>query len=322
VSDVTESVEVDVPIGTAYDQWTRFESFPWFMAGVESVSRIDATRTHWVTEVAGIRREFDAEITEQHPGERIAWRSTGGEVRHAGVVTFQRLADRLTRVTVQLAWEAHGLAEKAGSALGIDERQVRADTARFKKFIEQQGPDTGGFVGFAGGQPTPGDEADARTEFSETPGLGAPSDPAPGPDDLLETLLNQHADILQAFARLLAAPADQREPLFADLVDKLQRHETGEQNVVHPAICQDGVAGDRVAGERLAEEQEVLRAIAELENLGFRHPDFADTLRTFHETVLSHAAHEEQEEFPLLRRLPGDRLRRMAEELRALQSAP
>jgi carbon monoxide dehydrogenase subunit G len=124
MSDVTESVDVNVPISTAYNQWTQFESFPQFMDGVESISQTDNRHSHWVTKIGGVRREFDAEITEQHPDERIAWKSTGGDTSHAGVVTFHRLGDNNTRVTVQLAWHPHGLMEKAGSIVGMDSHQV------------------------------------------------------------------------------------------------------------------------------------------------------------------------------------------------------
>jgi uncharacterized membrane protein len=147
VSQVQESVDVHVPIRTAYDQWTQFESFPQFMDGVESITQLDDKHSHWVTKIAGVQREFDTEITEQHPDERVAWKSTGGDTRHAGVVTFHRLEDNVTRVTVQIDWEPTGLAEKAGSALGLDDHQVKADTKRFKTFIEERGTETGAWRG-------------------------------------------------------------------------------------------------------------------------------------------------------------------------------
>ena len=143
MSQVVESVDVNVPISAAYHQWTRFESFPEFMDGVASVSRIDDQRTHWVITIGSVRREFDAEIAEQRADERIAWRSTGGDTSHAGSVTFERLGDHDTRVTVQLTWQPRGLAERAGRILGMDGHQVRDDTARFKKFVEQRGAETG-----------------------------------------------------------------------------------------------------------------------------------------------------------------------------------
>jgi len=147
MSQVQETVDVDVPVRTAYDQWTQFESFPEFMGGVESITQIDATRNHWVTKIAGVTREFDTEITEQHPDERVAWKSTGGDTRHAGVVTFHRLNDTQTRVAIQIDWEPSGLTEKAGSALGVDDHQVKVDAKRFKEFIEHRGTETGSWRG-------------------------------------------------------------------------------------------------------------------------------------------------------------------------------
>ena len=143
---VTKSVDVCVPVTTAYNQWTQFESFPRFMDGVESVRQVDDRRTHWVTEIAGVRREFDAEITEQHPDERVAWKSTDGTT-HAGVVTFHKLADDETKVTVQLDWNTEGVLEKLGAAVGIDDHQVKADLERFKSYIESRGGADGGWRG-------------------------------------------------------------------------------------------------------------------------------------------------------------------------------
>src|SRR3954451_18324727 len=100
MSTVEESIEVAVPVSTAYNQWTQFESFPRFMEGVERVDQVTDSLTHWVTNIGGVHREFDAEITEQHPDLRVAWKAVDGE-RHAGVVTFHRLSDTTSRVTVQ-----------------------------------------------------------------------------------------------------------------------------------------------------------------------------------------------------------------------------
>jgi uncharacterized membrane protein len=147
VTTVTESVDVNVPIGTAYNQWTQFQDFPQFMDGVESITQIDDTHTHWVTKVAGQTREFDAEITEQHPDERVAWKSTDGDTKHAGVVTFHRLGDSETRVTIQLDWEPKGVVEKVGSAVGVDSHQVKADAKRYKEFVENRGSATGSWRG-------------------------------------------------------------------------------------------------------------------------------------------------------------------------------
>jgi uncharacterized membrane protein len=145
MSQVVESVDVDVPVTVAYNQWTQFESFPHFMGGVEEVIQVDDVTNHWVTNIAGVTREFDTRITEQLPDERIAWRSIGGDVDQAGVVTFHRLEPAKTRVMIQIDWEPSGVTEQAGSALGVDDRQVKADAKRFKEFIESRGDATGGW---------------------------------------------------------------------------------------------------------------------------------------------------------------------------------
>ena len=156
MASVQESVDVDVPIRVAYDQWTQFETFPQFMGGVERITQLDDTHTHWVTKIGGVEREFDAEITEQHPEERVAWTSTSGETKHAGVVTFHKLDGGTTRVTIQMDWDPEGLVEKAGAALGVDDRRVKGDAKRFKEFIEQHG-ETGGWRGDVDRPPQHGD---------------------------------------------------------------------------------------------------------------------------------------------------------------------
>lgn len=148
MASVTQSVDVDVPISTVYDQWTQFESFPHFMGGVDKIEQRDDTHTHWSTSIGGLTREFDAEITEQHPEERVAWKSTGTDgPTHAGVITFHRLDENRTRVTAQIDWEPEGVAEKAGALVGLDDHQVKADLERFRDFIEQRGSASGTWRG-------------------------------------------------------------------------------------------------------------------------------------------------------------------------------
>ncbi|HEY8282694.1 MAG TPA: SRPBCC family protein [Leifsonia sp.] len=147
MASVTHSVDVDVPVSTAYNQWTQFESFPHFLDEVVSITQIDDTHNHWKVNVGGAEREFDAEITEQHPDERVAWNSTTGEVNHAGVVTFHRLSDASTRVTVQIDWAPSGALEKAGALFGADDHAVKKDLENFKRFIESQGVETGAWRG-------------------------------------------------------------------------------------------------------------------------------------------------------------------------------
>ncbi len=140
------SLIVDRPVRTVYNQWTQFETFPRFMSGVERIDQISTTKTHWVTSVAGVKREFDAEITEQTPDQRVAWKSTDGS-SHAGVVTFHRIDEGKTKVMMQLDVEPEGLVEKVGDHIGIVERQVEKDLARFKEFIEAQPAATGAWRG-------------------------------------------------------------------------------------------------------------------------------------------------------------------------------
>ena len=146
MAEIVESVDVAVPVRTAYDQWTQFEEFPQFMGGVEEVRQIDDTHLRWTAEIGGKRKEWEAEITEQHPDERVAWTAISGE-GNAGVVTFHPLSDRETRVTVQLDWQPQGVTENLGVAMGLDDHQVKKDLERFKDMIEARGTETGAWRG-------------------------------------------------------------------------------------------------------------------------------------------------------------------------------
>ena len=146
MSIIEESIEVKVPVSTAYNQWTQFEEFPRFMEGVEKVIQQDDTRLHWVVEIAGQTREYDATITEQTPDQRIAWRADG-EATNAGVVTFHRISDDTTRIMLQLEYEPDGVIEKAGDIVGIVKGRVKGDLKRFKDFIESRGSETGAWRG-------------------------------------------------------------------------------------------------------------------------------------------------------------------------------
>jgi uncharacterized membrane protein len=146
VATIERSIDVDVPVRSAYNQWTQFEDFPKFMEGVREVRQLDDKRLHWRAEVAGKEKVWDAEITEQTPDQRIAWRSRSG-APNAGVVTFHRLGDGTTRVMLQLEYEPEGVTENVGDALGFVSRRVEADLRRFKEFIESQGRETGAWRG-------------------------------------------------------------------------------------------------------------------------------------------------------------------------------
>jgi uncharacterized membrane protein len=146
MSKIQKTIEVDVPVGTAYNQWTQFEEFPKFMDGVEEVRQLDDTHLQWVASVGGKRNEWKAEITEQKPDQRVAWRSTEGK-DNAGVVTFEPLGERRTKVMVELNFAPEGVVEKVGSAVGADDRRVEADLGRFKEMIESRGQETGEWRG-------------------------------------------------------------------------------------------------------------------------------------------------------------------------------
>jgi uncharacterized membrane protein len=145
MSDHQKSIVVDRPVTTVYNQWTQFEEFPQFMEGVERVTQLDDRRLHWVAEIAGTRREWDAEIVDQEPDRRIAWRSIDG-TPNGGVVTFQPEGNG-TRVNLDLDIEPQGAIEKIGDKLGFVSKQAEGDLKRFKQFIESRGTETGGWRG-------------------------------------------------------------------------------------------------------------------------------------------------------------------------------
>ena len=146
MAHVEESIVVSVPVSTTYNQWTQFEEFPRFMEGVQSVTQKDDTHLRWVAEIGGERREWDAEITEQVPDQRVAWQAIGGH-GNSGVVTFQPVDEDSTKITVRMEHETEGLKEQLGSVLGADSRRVKGDLERFKEFIEARGRETGAWRG-------------------------------------------------------------------------------------------------------------------------------------------------------------------------------
>jgi uncharacterized membrane protein len=151
MAKIDESIEVEVPVQTAYNQWTQFEEFPTFMESVEQVQQLDDKHLHWVADVGGTKAEWDAEITHQEPDRRIAWRATSGFPNY-GEVTFEPVNGK-TRINVNMEFEPEGTKESAGSVLGFDSRTVKKDLERFKDFIEGRGIETGAWRGeVKGGQ--------------------------------------------------------------------------------------------------------------------------------------------------------------------------
>jgi uncharacterized membrane protein len=145
-SRIRETIDVEVPLSTAYNQWTQFEDFPHFMEGVESVRQLDDCRLLWRADIAGQIVEWQAKISEQVPDMRVEWRSVSG-AKNAGTVSFDRLGDRRTRITLDLEYEPLGFVENVGDFLGLVARRARADLRRFKEFIEKRGHETGAWRG-------------------------------------------------------------------------------------------------------------------------------------------------------------------------------
>ena len=146
MSKIEDSIDVNVPVRVAYDQWTQFEEFPRFMDGVESVEQIDDTNLHWIAKIGGIRKEWDAEITQQEPDQRVAWKSTTGAA-NGGAVDFHRLDHQRTRITLTMDVEPDGVVEKVGDAVGVPARMVSGDLERFKKYIEARSGASGAWRG-------------------------------------------------------------------------------------------------------------------------------------------------------------------------------
>ncbi len=153
MANIEKSIDVNVAVRSAYNQWTQFEEFPQFMEGVQEVKQIDDTHMHWRATIAGKDEEWDAVVTEQEPDMRVAWTNTTG-AKNAGVVTFHRIDEQKTRVMLQIDYEPEGVVENVGSALGFVSRRVEGDLERFKKFIEARGSETGAWRGEVQQDPT------------------------------------------------------------------------------------------------------------------------------------------------------------------------
>jgi len=146
MATVQESIEVNVPLSQAYNQWTQFEDFPHFMSGVDSATQLDDSTVHFKTSIGGVKREYDARITAQEPDQLVSWASLD-EPRNSGIVRFEPASTGGTKVSVELSWHPDTAAEKLGAAIGLDSRQVASDLKKFKKFIEERDAATGAWRG-------------------------------------------------------------------------------------------------------------------------------------------------------------------------------
>ena len=144
---IEKTIEVDRPLRTVYNQWTQFEEFPRFMHGVKEVKQLDDTHVHWHAELYGKDKEWDAEITEQRPDEKIGWKSVSGDAPNAGTVRFEPLGPNRTRVRLIMAYDPQGFVEEAGDALGLLRASVQSSVTNFKKYIESRGSEDGAWRG-------------------------------------------------------------------------------------------------------------------------------------------------------------------------------
>ncbi len=175
MASIEKSIEVKVPVHTAYNQWTQFEEFPAFMEGVEEVVQVDDSHLHWRASIGGMAREWDAEIREQVPDEKVIWLATDGR-ENAGMVKFDSLGPALTRVHLEMSYDPEGFSENVGDKLGFVSRRVEGDLERFKDFIERRGAETGGWRGEIHNPDVPGGHTrgslDAGSEVGGEGGFG------------------------------------------------------------------------------------------------------------------------------------------------------
>src|SRR4051795_5574961 len=260
---VEKSIEVDAPVRSAYNQWTQFEEFPQFMGGVETVTQLDDTRLHWVAEIAGVRREWHAEILEQVPDQKVAWAAVGGAT-NAGAVHFIPNGPDKTVVTLHLEFEPEGMVEKAGDALDVVGRQAEADLAKFKSFIESRGAETGGWRGGVNedlslGTPGVEDAALSRGDSGkgETSGAG---------EDVVDVLTSDHREAQALIAEIweTSEPGSRRD-LADTLIAELVRHAVAEEMYVYPAMKEHLADGEAAVEHDIAEHKQLEQTMKELE---------------------------------------------------------
>ncbi|MVF22486.1 SRPBCC family protein [Methylocaldum sp. BRCS4] len=146
MASVHKSIEVNVPVRVAYNQWTQFEDFPSFMENIVEVRQIDDSHVHWHAEIGGKHKEWDTEIVEQVPDQRISWRTTAGPENH-GIVSFEPVGGDRTRVSVDIEYQPETTMEKVGDMLGMVSSNVEEDLENFRDFLESRGHETGAWRG-------------------------------------------------------------------------------------------------------------------------------------------------------------------------------
>ena len=357
MTKVEKSVEVDVPISTAYNQWTQFEEFPQFMSGVQQVEQLDDRTLRWVAEIAGVRRQWVATVLEQVPDQKVAWAATEGAT-NAGAVTFVALPAGGTRVTLTLDYEPEGLVEKAGDALNIVERQATGDLERFKSFIESRGSETGAWRGEVADEPDVGtpDVEDAAASRGDSGKAGvsgtavaagaavaaagvaagvaaarsssssssSSSEAATG-EDVVDILTTDHREVTDLLLQIRTTtdPATRRD-LADTMISELVRHAVAEEMYVYPAMKEHLPDGDAAVEHDIEEHKELERTMKELEAVEPSDPRFDSLLTQLETTLADHVADEETEQFPRLRSsIPREELVQLGQKVQtAKKMAP
>jgi hemerythrin superfamily protein/ribosome-associated toxin RatA of RatAB toxin-antitoxin module len=348
MTKVQKSVEVAVPVRTAYDQWTQFEEFPQFMSGVQQVEQLDERTMRWVAEIAGVRRQWIATVLEQVPDEKVAWAATEGAT-NAGAVTFEPLGADRTRVNLVLDYEPEGLVEKAGDALNIVDRQASGDLERFKSFIEARGTETGGWRGEVTDEPSVGtpDVEDAAASRGDSGKAGvsgtavaagavaavagaaavaaatkSSSSPEPagvGEEDVVDILTTDHREVTDLIAQIRATTdSGARRDLADMMISELVRHAVAEEMYVYPAMKQHLADGEAAVEHDIAEHKELERTMKELEAVDGSDPRFDALITQLDGVLTDHVSDEEDEQFPKLRAsIPRDELVQIGRKVQA-----
>ena len=331
MTKVEKSIEVAVPVSTAYNQWTQFEEFPQFMSGVKQVEQLDDRTLRWVAEIAGVRRQWVATVLEQVPDQKVAWAATEGAT-NAGAVTFVAVPAGGTRVTLTLDYEPEGLVEKAGDALNVVERQATGDLERFKSFIESRGAETGGWRGEVTDEPDVGtpDVEDAAASRGDSGKAGvsttavaagaavaaagaaavvaatkssSSSQPTDvGGEDVVDILTTDHREVTDLLLQIrTATDAATRRDLADTMISELVRHAVAEEMYVYPAMKQHLPDGEASVEHDITEHKELEKTMKELEAVEPSDPRFDSLLTELETTLADHVADEESDQFPKLR---------------------
>ena len=346
MTKVEKSIEVAVPVSTAYNQWTQFEEFPQFMSGVKQVEQLDDRTLRWVAEIAGVRRQWVATVLEQVPDQKVAWAATEGAT-NAGAVTFVAVPAGGTRVTLTLDYEPEGLVEKAGDALNVVERQATGDLERFKSFIESRGAETGGWRGEVTDEPDVGtpDVEDAAASRGDSGKAGvsktavaagaavaaagaaavvaatkssSSSQPTDvGGEDVVDILTTDHREVTDLLLQIrTATDAATRRDLADTMISELVRHAVAEEMYVYPAMKQHLPDGEASVEHDIAEHKELEQTMKELEAVEPSDPRFDSLLAELETTLADHVADEESDQFPKLRAsIPQEELVQLGEKV-------